>query len=276
MKNKLFIIVFLAFFTVCSLSGQTLFPKIKAFQVGEVIEYDVFYSWGLIWVNAGYVKFSVKDEIVNEKTLFHFVGEGTSKHNWDWFYKVRDKYESFNDTTTLHPYKYIRNSNDGGDWVYNDVTFNFKTNTAIGFLKTKKKPNLKVDTLKIVQTTFDPMSMIYYARSLDFANFKPKDEIAISILLDNEVHKRKITYLGKETIKTDMGTFKCIKFKPTLIPGTIFKEGDEMTVWVTDDENRVPVKVETPIVIGTVKVFLKSASGLKYKTNQDFKQKKKQ
>lgn len=256
------------FFLCCTLLisdnslSQTLSSN-RPFKAGEVLEYDVYYSWGLIWVDAGYVKFSVKEEIVNNKTLFHFIGEGNSKKNWDWFYKVRDKYESYNDTTTLRPFKYIRNSNDGGDWVYNDITFNFKNLTAVGYLKTKKKPDLKIDTLKIKDNTFDPVSMIYYARSIDFANFKPKDEIPISIILDNEVHSRKITYLGKETIKTDLGTFKCIKFKPTLIAGTIFKEGDAMTVWVTDDENRIPVKVETPILIGTVKVYLKKASGLR-------------
>lgn len=242
--------------------GQTL-PR--SFKTGEVLEYDVFYSWGLIWVDAGYVKFSVKDEIVNNVTLFHFIGEGNSKHNWDWFFKVRDKYESYNDTSSLHPYKYIRNTNDGGDWVYNDVTFDFKNDRAIGYIKTKKKPILETDTLKINNFTFDPISMIYYARTLDFEKFKPKDEIPISILLDNEVHARKIIYLGKETIKTQLGTFKCIKFKPTLIPGTIFKEGDAMTVWVTDDENRIPIQVETPIIIGTVKVYLKKATGLKHK-----------
>lgn len=242
-------------------------PKIKAFKAGEVIEYDVFYSWGLIWVNAGHVSFSVKEETIKDKSLYHFVGEGSSKHNWDWFFKVRDKFESFNDSSTLHPYKYIRNSNDGGDWVYNDVTFDQKNNRAIGYIKTKKKPTIQIDTVKINYLTFDPMSMIYYARTLDFNKFKPNDEIPITILLDNAVYYRKIVYLGKETITTDYGTFKCIKFKPTLIPGTIFKEGDAMTVWVSDDDNRIPIKVETPIVIGTVKVYLKNASGVKYKMN---------
>ncbi len=263
MKIRFLSIALFLFFTSGNLSSQTLSPKIKAFQVGEILEYDVFYSWGLIWVDAGYVKFSVKEEIVNDKTLFHFVGEGNSKKNWDWFFKVRDKYESYNDTTTLRPFKYIRNTNDGGDWVYNDVTFDLKNNRAVGFIKTKKKPVLKTDTLKITNFTFDPMSMIYYARTIDFENFKAKDEIPISIMLDNAVYARKIIYLGKETIKTNLGTFKCIKFKPTLIPGTIFKEGDAMTVWVTDDENRLPIQVETPIVIGTVKVYLKKATGVK-------------
>ena len=84
----------------------------------------------------------------------------------------------------------------------------------------------------------------------------------ITIFLDNKIYYRKIVYAGKETIKTDLGTFKCIKFKPTLIPGTIFKEGDAMTVWVTDDDNRAPVQVFTPISVGSVKVYLKKATGL--------------
>lgn len=265
MKTAFTVILFSYFllFSFYEYFSQTLSPKNKAFKAGEVLEYDVFYSWGLIWVNAGSVTFSVKEKIVGSNVLFHFIGEGSSRPNWDWFYKVRDKYESYNDTLNLHPYKYIRNSNDGGDWVYNDVTFDFVNNRAIGYIRTKKKPVFKIDTLSINQLTFDPISMIYYSRSIDFGKFKLKDEIPISILLDNEVHARKIVYMGKETIKTDLGTFKCIKFKPTLIPGTIFKEGDAMTVWVTDDDNRVPVKVETPIMIGTVKVFLKKASGVK-------------
>lgn len=265
MKPAFTVILFLHFilFSFFETFGQSESLKIKAFTAGEVLEYDVYYSWGLIWVNAGTVTFSVKEKIIGSKTLYHFVGEGSSKHNWDWFYKVRDKYESYNDTLSLHPYKYIRNSNDGGDWVYNDVTFDFANNRAIGYIRTKKKPIFKIDTLIINQLTFDPISMIYYSRSINFGKFKYNDEIPISILLDNEVYSRKIVYLGKEEIKTDLGTFKCIKFKPTLIPGTIFKEGDAMTVWVTDDDNRVPVKVETPIIIGTVKVFLKKASGVK-------------
>jgi hypothetical protein len=263
MKIKL-ATLFLLFLSISNfLNSQITISSNKAFKIGEVLEYDVYYNWGLIWVDAGYVRFSVKEEIVNDKILFHFIGEGNSKKNWDWFYKVRDKYESYNDTSTLKPFKYIRNSNDGGDWVYNDVTFDFRDKNAVGYLKTKKEPVLKIDTMKIKDNTFDAMSMIYYARCLDFDKYKTNDEIPISILLDNEVYDRKITYLGKEIIFLNNRAQKCVKFKPTLIPGSIFKEGDAMTVWVTDDKNRVPIRVETPILIGSVKVYLKKASGLK-------------
>ncbi|MDP2385440.1 MAG: DUF3108 domain-containing protein [Bacteroidota bacterium] len=276
MRATVVTILFFVFISpwFCNCFGQTPLSKIpapppggKAFQSGEVLYYEVYYNWGLIWVDAGFVTFSVKDEVINNRTLYHFIGEGSSKRNWDWFFKVRDKYESYNDTSSLHPFKYIRNSNDGGYWVYNDIMFDFKNNRAIGKLKTKKNPTFQTDTIKISNSTFDPISMIYYARTIDYEKYKPNDEIPISIILDNEVHSVKITFHGKETIKTGLGTFKCIKFKPTLIAGTIFKEGSAMTVWVTDDDNRIPIKVETPIITGTIKVYLKKASGFKYKVS---------
>lgn len=249
---------------VCNCFNQPSSLKMKTFQSGEVLNYEVYYNWGLILVNAGSVTFSVKTEIIDNKTLYHFIGEGSSKSNWDWFFKVRDTYESYNDTSNLQPFKYIRKSNDGGYWVYNNIMFDFKNNRAIGQLKTQKKPTLQIDTIKIRDSTFDPISMIYYARNIDFGKYKPNDEIPISIILDNKVHSLKIIYQGKESIKTQLGTFKCIKFNPSLISGTIFKEGGAMTVWVTDDDNRIPIKVDTPIITGTIKVYLKKASGLKH------------
>lgn len=258
------VLVCLIFTFIPSVYCQNYSLKFKAFTIGEVLEYDVVYNWGVIWVSAGHVSFSVKKAEVKEKSLYHFIGEGHSKKNWDWFFKVRDKFESYNDTTTLHPFKYIRNCNDGGEWVYNDVTFDQKNKRAIGYIKTRKHPELKIDTMAINYLSFDPITMIYYARCIDYEQYAPKSEIPITLLLDNKVYYRKMIYLGKETITTDYGTTQCIKFTATLIPGTMFKDGDAMTVWVTDDGNRIPVKVETPIVVGSVKVFLKKAEGLKY------------
>lgn len=257
----LFVLLFIFHFTSRS---QNYSPKIKSFKAGEILEYDVLYNWGLLWVSAGTVTFSVQQELIKEKSLYHFTGEGNSKKNWDWFFKVRDKFESYNDSTTLRPFKYIRNSNDGGEWVYNDVTFDHKNNKAIGYIKSKKQPALKIDTMQINYLTFDPISMIYYARTIDFDKFNTGDEIPITIMLDNQIFYRKIVYLGKEIVITDFGKFRCIKFKPTLIPGTLFKEGDAMTVWVSDDENRIPIKVETPIVVGSVKAYLKKVSGIRH------------
>jgi len=74
------------------------------------------------------------------------------------------------------------------------------------------------------------------------------------MFLDNEVYDLYIRYLGKETIKTRYGKFHAIKFKPLLVKGTIFEGGEKMTVWVSDDPNHFPVRIESPIAVGSIKV----------------------
>ncbi|HEY4876671.1 MAG TPA: DUF3108 domain-containing protein, partial [Puia sp.] len=100
----------------------------------------------------------------------------------------------------------------------------------------------------------DVISSMYYTRNVDFSHLKPGDKIPFSMFLDNQVYNLYIRYLGKETVKTKYGKFRAIKFKPLLIKGTIFEGGEKMTVWVSDDENHIPIRVESPIAVGSVVV----------------------
>jgi hypothetical protein len=144
----------------------------------------------------------------------------------------------------MQPFKFIRNVYEGGYKKYENVTFNHATNTAVSTDGLTKVPNCVQDVL----------SAIYYARNIDFSRYKVNDKIPFSMFLDNEVYSMYIRYLGKETIKTKYGKFRAIKFKPLLIKGTIFEGGEKMNVWVTDDQNHIPVRIESPISVGSVKV----------------------
>jgi len=95
---------------------------------------------------------------------------------------------------------------------------------------------------------------MYYARNIDYDKMQPGDKIPFSMFLDNQVYNLYIRYVGKETIKTKYGKFRAIKIKPLLIKGTIFEGGEKMTVWVSDDANHIPVRVESPISVGSVKI----------------------
>jgi hypothetical protein len=108
------------------------------------------------------------------------------------------------------------------------------------------------------------LSAIYYARNIDYNKYKPGDKIPFTMFLDEEVHNLYIRYLGKEEIKTRYGKFRAIKFKPMLIKGTIFEGGEKMTVWVSDDRNRVPLRIESPITVGSVKVDMMGYKNLRY------------
>ena len=235
--------------TACGISSL-------AFQSGERLTYEVYYHWGLIWANAGSADFSINHVQYKNQKVFHIVSEGNTYKGYDWFYKVRDKFESWVDTATLKPLRYIRNSNEGSNHVYNDNYFNFSEKRAFCFKILKNK--MKKDTVKLKDCTFDVMTMIYYARCIDYTKYTPGAKIPISLYLDGEVYDTLyIKYLGPDKIKTALGEKNCIMFSPLLIAGTIFSGGKGMTVWVTNDEKKIPLLIKTPIVVGEIQVKIK-------------------
>ena len=225
-----------------------------AFGEGENISFNVFYSVLGLYVNAGSANFTVTAEKLNNKQVYHVVGSGSSNPSYDWIFKVRDRYETYIDTASLQPLKFIRDINEGGFKKYENVTFNHQTNTAVTTNGVFKTPNCVQDVL----------SSIYYARNIDFNKYESGDKIPFAMFLDNEVYNLYIKYLGRETVKTKYGKFKAIKFKPLLVKGTLFEGGEKMTVWVSDDANHIPLRIESPIVVGSVKVDMMQYRNLRY------------
>ena len=216
----------------------------QAFQAGESITFKVYYTLAGVYIAAGEATFTVALEELGGKSVYHVTGSGKNYSFLDNFFKVRDKYESYIDTATLQPLKFIRNVSEGSYRKYENVSFNKTVHTAITNSGVFKTPDCIQDVL----------STMYYARNIDFDKMKPGDKIPFSMFLDNQVYDLYIRYVGKETIKTKYGKFRAIKIKPLLIKGTIFEGGEKMTVWISDDANHIPVRVESPISVGSVKV----------------------
>lgn len=255
MKKFLFLLIYtILFFTRLSAGDDFCGVRNTAFKAGENITFTVFYSVAGIYVNAGTANFITSIENLNNKPAYHVVGTGTSNSSYDWIFKVRDRYETYFDTSTLQPIKFIRKVDEGGYTKYENITFNQKTNTAISAKGVYNVPNCVQDVL----------STIYYARNINFESMKVGDRIPFNLFLDNQVYNIYIRYLGKETIKTKYGKFRTIKFKPLLIKGTIFEGGEKMTVWVSDDANHIPLRIESPISVGSVKVDAMLWRNLRY------------
>jgi len=236
-------------FTSCNLVN-------KSTQNKEQITYKVYYTFAGAWIGAGVATFTNKLENYKGKPVYHIVGDGKTLRTYDWFFKVRDKYESYIDTSTMLPYKFVRRVNEGGYKKFNIVNFNRKRNSASSNDGVKKVP-------PCVQ---DVVSSIYYARNIDFNKYKKGAKIPFSIFLDNKVYNIYIRYLGKVKLTTKHGVFMTIKFKPLLIDGTIFEGGEKMTVWITDDDNKIPVHIETPILVGKVRIDLVKYKNLRNPT----------
>ncbi|HTI12626.1 MAG TPA: DUF3108 domain-containing protein [Puia sp.] len=225
-----------------------------AFQAGETITYKVLYKLANVYVGAGEAVFTNTLEHMSGKDVYHIVGDGKTYSFYDKFYRVRDRYESYIDTGTLQPLKFIRNINEGGYKTYENVTFVKATNTAVTTEGVYKVPSCIQDVL----------SAIFYARNIDWTHLKPGDKIPFDMFLDRQVYHLYIRYLGKETIRTKYAKFRTIKFKPLLIKGTIFEGGEKMTVWVSDDPNHIALRVESPISVGSVIVDMINYKNLRH------------
>ena len=254
MKKALFFIGLIS--VAATPSNEDVFCNIRnrSFEAGENITLVVFYNALGIYVNAGTANFNMSLERLGNKPVYHVVGTGVTNESYDWIFKVRDRYETYIDTATLKPYKFIRNVQEGNYKKYENVTFNHPANTALTTDGVYKVPSCVQDII----------SAIYYARNIDFDKYKVGDKIPFTMFMDNELYNMYIRYLGKETIKTRYGKFRTIKFKPLLVKGNMFEGGEKMNVYVSDDENKIPLRIESPLVVGSVKVDMMSYKNLRY------------
>lgn len=255
MRNFALLAIFFVFGFSLHTAAQDDFcnTRNKAFGEGEQLYFKVWYNFGRLWIGAGEAQLSVAGDVLNGKKMYHIVGDGKTLKSYDFFYKVRDRYESWIDATTMQPARFLRNVNEGGYRIYNNVIFNQNIGQALSTTGIFQVP-------KCVQ---DVLSAIYFARNINFNTYKTGAKIPFSMFLDDKVYNLYIRYLGKERIETRYGTFNVIKIAPLLIEGNSFSGGEKMLVYVTDDENHLPVRIESPIAVGSIKVDLMGYQNLR-------------
>ncbi len=222
-----------------------------AFKRGEMLKYRMHYGW----IDAGWVSIEVKNEAreVGGRKTFHFVGIGESQGAFDFFFKIRDRYESYVDEETLAPWIFVRRVNEGGFIINQDYIFD----------QYKKKVDTGNNNVyDIPDYCQDMTSAFYYARCLNYDNAKEGDVFTINSFVDKEVFPIKIRYVGRETIDSDVGKIKCIKFHPILQKGRIFKHEEDLNAWISDDKNHIPIRAQAKILVGSIKMDLMSYENL--------------
>jgi len=233
----------------------------NSFGSGEKAYYDVYYHWGFIWLNAASVSFETKPLIYNGKKAYHFISVGKTLPNYNWIYSVYDIYESKADSATLNPIWFSKNTSEGGTHTFNRQDFDAQSNNIYTQIKINNGP-LKKDTLIKKECVFDLLTAIYASRNFDFKNKNINEVFPINLVILDKIYPLYLRYLGKEEIETQKGKkYKCEKFSILLVEGTIFSGGEDMTVWVSDDKVKVPIRIEAKILIGSIVANLNTHSG---------------
>lgn len=246
--------IILAILILTTLSFDT--QKGDAFDTGEYFKFRIHY--GII--NAGYATLEMKDATINNKKVFHAVGKGYTTGMSKLFFKVEDLYESYFDKQSGSPYRYVRKINEGGYTKDQEGLFDQNENRVL--VKDYKRKTEK--TIVITDNVQDIISSFYYLRNHpNIDKLKPGDAITIDMFFDDEITKFKLKYVGRQDITTKFGTVSTMMFKPLVQTGRVFKEKESVTLWITDDDNKVPIRIKADLAVGSLKADLDEYKGLK-------------
>lgn len=231
---------------------------------GESISYEISYNWGPVWINAGIVSFQTKLEEKKGIPVWHLISTGRTYASYDFLFKVRDTYEAWLDTLSLHTIEFRRYIFENGYQIQNSSWFDYSRRIVLSNTKVNEEP-MVVDTIRMTDCTFDMLSAVYYVRFLNLDSVTKGTCIPVYIAIDDSIYRIDIRMLDREIVEHPDGTFyNCIKFSATMVEGTIFTKDQEAWVWVSDDRNKVPISIEAKILVGSVKAYLKKDKGLKF------------
>jgi len=248
---------YLIFLFILSVSNSLIAQELPnrkdaVFKAGEELKYR--FRYGFITAAEATLRVKESDVKFDNKSVFQLTAEGRTAGTFNVFYKVRNRYDSYIDKTNLSPYLYTENIREA----------NYRRNDKARFYQDEKKIVTNKGNFKSDGQTFDIVSAYYFARSLDLSKIKQGDKFTMDYYLSDGVTDLTVQYVGKEKVKTSMGTFNCLKFSPSIQPGRIFRKDSKLYLWITDDNNRIPVKAQVEILVGSVTMELTDASGLKY------------
>ncbi|MCP2028141.1 hypothetical protein L1276_003309 [Flavobacterium sp. HSC-32F16] len=230
--------------------------KEDAFATGEYFKFRIHYGI----VNAGYATLEIKDATINNKKVHHAVGKGYTTGMSKFFFKVEDLYESYFDKENGNPYRFVRKINEGGYTKNQEGFFNQNENRVL--VKDYKRKTEK--TIVVTDNVQDIISSFYYLRNHpNIDKLKSGDAITIDMFFDEEITKFKLKYIGRQDITTKFGTVSTMVFKPLVQTGRVFKEKESVTLWITDDDNKVPVRIKADLAVGSLKADLDEYKGLK-------------
>lgn len=246
------LLLLLLLFSVSILSAQK-----QAYGNGEWFKFRVHYGF----VTAGYATLEVKDARIKGKDVYHVKGFGETVGLSKWFFKVRDDYQSYIDKEKNVPYRFIRDINEGG--YTKDIQVDFDHDTRKATVIDKKHNETSIFTFE--KDTQDMVSAFYYLRNhLDTRNIKEGEVIEINMFFDSENFKFRLKFIGREVLKTSFGNVPTLIFRPYVQSGRVFKEKESLTVWVSDDDNKIPLLVKADLAVGSLKATLTEFKGLQH------------
>lgn len=241
----------------------------KAFKKGEKLTYVIYFDSFITGkIKAAYATFEIlpQTETIGSRTCFHVVASGATFKKWDWAIYVQDRFDSYIDEQSMMPWLFLRRAKEGNYEANQDIIFNHGSGVA----QYKNNKNGNSVNYTIPAYTQDMISAGYYARTMDLSGLTPGINYTIPYVFEDSLFSTTLVYTGLKKVKIGIGKYRCMAFKPKVLVGTVFGEAYPLTIYVTDDENRIPIYAKSSILIGTVKFELVEYENLRNPINSKY------
>ncbi len=249
---NLLLFVLLSFHNVGSVNSSGKEFRVMenhAFKVGEKLTFDVKYGF----VTAGIAVMEIPNmKRISHRPVYHITFKVNTVPAFDPFYKVRDRYVTYLDKEGLFPWRFEQHIREGG----------YKRDFSAFFDQRRGKAKTSEGSYDIPPYVNDIVSAFYLARTFDYSGMKPGDKVHLENFYKDKVYPLDVVFRGRETVKVEAGTFKCIIVEPLVVEGGLFKSEGNILIWLSDDELKIPVKVKTKVIIGSIDADLNSYENL--------------
>ena len=229
------------------------------------MDFILHYKWGSINTDVGTATVSLDSLTFNGQKAFKCTASGRTKKFFDVFFKVRENFSSWFTREGMRPLKFTRDTYEGGYEARN--TYLYKWDAAEPYIAADvytSKMGQKSMQLPLTPCTYDLPALFFFARNMDVENVEPGKRYPMTFAIDEEIYNVYFILHGRETIKVKgLGTVNTIRFAAKLLEGEVFKGEEDMTIWVSDDENRLPVYFEAPLRVGVAAGRMSGYGGLK-------------
>ena len=250
----------------CCVPVKALSESELAFQSGEKMYFTMHYEFGAINSDVGSAQVALDTVVFNGRKVFRCVATGKTTRLFDFFFKVREDFRSWFTVDGLQPVKFSRSCHEGHYRATNLYLYDWSDEGPhIDADLFSTKQGQRSEVLPLTRCTFDLPSLFYFARNIDWDNLEEGVKYPMTFAIDDEIFNVYFIMHGRETIKVKgLGTVKTVRFAAKLLEGEVFKGDQDMRIWISDDDNRLPVYVEAPILVGVASGRLNKVEGLKH------------
>lgn len=247
----------------------TLAAELRAqlYHPGEVLEYKVSYKAKLFPnTEVGSVVVATSLGEWQGSPVYVVDAHGRTLPTYRWFFDLDDRYVIRADTATLRPVRFEGDIKEGSYTFWSRYDYNWPDSVAYTHWQSRKNP-VQSKEIALTAESLDAISLFFRMRSADPESFSPGQIGTLQMVLQDTVRNIKFRYQGREVKKIrNMGRFRTLRFSCQL--GTTedftFKDGSEFTIWISDDRNKIPLYLESPVRVGSVQAYISGYNGLKY------------